>query len=313
MAEQGQAELEQPTEASIVERITRVLQPEEPEAETPEGESDQPEETKAEEETPEGTEVDPDEAFIPVTVKTEGGADEEETVSINQLRAGYMRQKDYQRKTAELARSRESQQSEIEQQISQQRQQYIEGLQVAEQALQQMVLPELMGVDIERLAREKPGEAIALQARGNKLRDTINNIRGQIQQAQQRAFAEAAAKSKQALSDPVSGLPGWGDQMYTQIINEGSKLYGFSPEEVASVVDHRMIRVLHDAMQFKQASQAKPKEQPAKPAPKVLKPGAPQGKSELRAKEVAHLNQRLQKSGSIEDAAALYLARKRNG
>jgi hypothetical protein len=71
-----------------------------------------------------------------------------------------------------------------------------------------------------------------------------------------------------------------------------------------------MIRVLHDALQFQKAKAVKPKDQ-AKAVPKVLKPGTPQGKSETQAKQEAQLRQRLQKTGSVEDAAALYLATRR--
>ncbi len=302
--------IEQPaddSEAALVDRIVKTFAPDEPEEEVEAPETEV--EAEAPEPEPEGDAVDPDAPFIPVKVKAEGGTDQDELLSINQLKSGYMMQKDYQRKTAELARARDTLTQEVEQAVSQERQSYLQGLQVAEQALLNMVVPELNGVDIEKLAQTDPAKAVAIQARAHKLNQTVQAIRGQIAQAAEQARKAQAEQSKRALSDPVSGVPGWGDQLYNQIISE-AKDYGFSTEEVANVVDHRMIRVLHDALQYRKAKTAKPKDQ-VKAVPKVLKPGTPQGKSALQAQNEAQLSNRLQKSGSIEDAAALYLARRK--
>lgn len=301
----------QPTEDEIVQRIANVLTPPEESQEEPQEiqEGEEAPEEEAQEAEPEGPAVDPDAPFIPLKFKTEGGEDKEENLSINQLKSGYMMRQDYQRKTAELARARETLTNEVETHVAQERQNYVQGLQVAEQALLAMVVPELNGIDMEQLAQSDPSKAVLLQAKAHKLSQTINGIRAQIAQANQQAMQKQAEQSIRILSDPIQGIPGWNDQLYTNIISEGAKTYGFRPEEVANVVDHRMIRVLHDAMQYRQAKAAKPVQ--AKAVPKVLKPGTPQGRSEAQAKQEALLSQRLKKSGSVEDAAALYLARRK--
>jgi predicted transposase YbfD/YdcC len=310
-------EVIQPSEADLVARIANVLTPEEApeepqEANQESSEAEEPEasETEEPEQEEEGQAVDPDAPFIPTKFKTEGGEEREETLSINQLKSGYMMRQDYQRKTAELAKARDTLTSEVEQHVAQERNNYIQGLQIAEQALMAMVVPELNGVDMEQLAQTDPSKAVLLQAKAHKLSQTVNHIRQQIAQAQQQAMHKMAEQSLRVLSDPIQGIPGWNDQLYTSIITEGAKAFGFRPEEVANVVDHRMIRVLHDALQFQKAKAVKPKDQ-AKAVPKVLKPGTPQGKSETQAKQEAQLRQRLQKTGSVEDAAALYLATRR--
>lgn len=308
----------QPEEdASLVERFARALAPEQEEA--PEPQPEHEEEAGSQPEA-EGSEpqaeadeqvVDPDAPFIPIKYKVEGGEDREETLSINQLKSGYMMRQDYQRKTAEVARARDTLTAEVESQVSQERQNYVQGLQIAEQALLAMVVPELNGVDMEQLAQSDPSKAVLLQAKAHKLSQTIGAIRQQLAQAQQQAMQKMAEQSKRALSDPVSGIQGWGEQMYSQLMNEGGRAYGFTPDEVAAVVDHRMIRVLHDAYQYRQLKAAKPKDQ-GKPAPKVIKPGVSVGKGERAAEQVAQLRQKAQKTGKWQDAAEVYLASMRN-
>lgn len=303
------------SEAELVSRINNVLNPQEEapeEVEAPETEvtAEAPqEEAPPQEEAaePEEQAIDPDAPFIPLKTKVEGGGDQEETLSINQLKAGYMMQKDYHRKTQELAKARDTLTKEVEQGISSARQEYLEGLRVAEQALISLIVPELQGVDMEKLAYENPSQAVLLQARAGKLHQSVQWIRQQRAQAEQQAAKTLSEQMERALADPISGVPGWGAAMKEQLASD-AKAYGFTPEEVSAVVDPRMFRVLHDAAQFQKAKSAKPKEQ-VRPTPKVLKPGVQQGSRELQAKNEEKLMANFKKSGSIDDGAALLLAR----
>lgn len=317
MAEQQGQAPKQPAadEASVLSRLSAFVGDPEESAEDDapdeqpetEGEAAEPEQASEEEapaQEPAGVEVDPDAPLVEITSKGDDGKDETRLWSLNEMKKGVMMERDYRRKTAEVARARDTMETEVQQQVSQTRTEYIQGLKTAEQALLALVLPELQNVDMDKLAAENPSEAMRVQVKAGKLNNAVTAIRQQLAQADQQAQTQMAQQSKRALSDPIGGIPGWGDEMYGKIIQEGAKYYGFKPEEVANVVDHRMIRALHDALQYQQAKQAKPA--PKGPAPKVIKPGAPAGSDDLRAREVTNLRQRLKKSGDLRDAAALW-------
>lgn len=100
------------------------------------------------------------------------------------------------------------------------------------------------------------------------------------------------------LADPEKG-----GAVRTDLVSAGQE-YGYSEDEIAQVMDHRALRVLHDAAQYRklQSSQKAVTEKTAKARP-VLKPGAKKrGDSRRKAHEAAA--QRARKTGSVEDVAA---------
>jgi hypothetical protein len=271
-------------------------------------------------ETPEAPEqdentitIDPDAPLFDVTVKTEGGANENLKVSLKELESGFMMQKDYQRKTAELARARESLTQEVQKMVEPERQQYVQNLQVLQQAIMTMTAPELQNINWEQIASEDPAKYVQLSAKAQRVQQTLQHIHGQMQQAQQQAIAQAAQECQRMLTDPVNGIPNWGQEVAQTIIQTGNA-YGYSAEELAQVVDYRHIKVLHELAEYRALKAAKPAvEKKVTVVPKVLRPGAPQS-GDSQAKRVNELQQRLRTSGSVKDAAALLAAqRKRNG
>jgi hypothetical protein len=321
-AQPGQA-AEQP---SVEQRLARYFSGDEPQADSqPEAEPEpQEQEQQAQDqeqpaETPEGeseaqaedaVEVDLDAPFMEITTKSEGGADEKRMWSLKEMRDGVMMKQDYQRKTAELARAREQMSQEVMRAVEPTRQQYMQQLQFMQAAVQNLVLPELQGADMEKLASESPADFVKLQARMQRAQQAFGAIQQQLTNAQQEQMQQHAVYSKQMLSDPIEGIPGWSDQMYSTIINEGAKQYRFAPEEVANVVDYRMIKVLNDALDYRKLAAAKPKiSKQVVNSPKVLKPGSARDASDAQAQEDKKLRQRLRESGDVRDAAALYAQR----
>lgn len=254
--------------------------------------------------------IDPDAELFEITVKGEGGKDETVRMSLSQMQAGVMMQQDYQRKTAELSKARDNLQKEMEEIIAPEREAYIRNLQIMQQTVLAMGSSELQNVDWESLATNDPAKYVQLVAKAQRVQQTIGQMQEMQNAAQQRAWAQQVELSKRALSDPISGIKGWGAEKYQALMREGAQAYGFRPEEVAAVVDHRMIRVLDDALAYRALQKAKPTvEKRVTVAPKVLKPGASADDSQLRAKQEGELYQRLKKSGDVKDAAALWLAR----
>ena len=126
----------------------------------------------------------------------------------------------------------------------------------------------------------------------------------QQQAARQAYLAEQAEVLKQYI--PEIADPEKGEKLKAGIMDAGIH-YGFTPEEMAGVSDARYVRALNDARKYRQLVANKQKSQSkADGVRPVVKAGAkkrPDGQAATRKK--AH--QRLQKTGSIDDALSLML------
>ena len=279
---------------------------EEPAAEAqPEAEEQPAEETPAEEE--------PDWEKLKtlkrkVRVKNESGEDEEAELTLEEMEKSVMLERDYRAKTARLAREREALQSKVKEAIEPKLKEYDEKLQIAEQAIWHSLGPELKSIDWNKLAEENPAE----WARQYQKVQNINARLAQIQQERQKIASERdnelKAQLKKQAEEAVEVLkteiPGWSNDLYGKILKTGQE-YGFKAEEVNAITDHRAIKVLHDAMKYREAK-AKPivEKRAAPQAPKVVKPGAgekPDAGAEAWDKGMAKLKQ----SGRTDDALAV--------
>jgi len=278
----------------------------EPQAAEPE-KQDQPQE-----EAPgETIEFDYEAPIFEVTVKGDDGADQSVKLSLKDLQSGYMRQADYTRKTQEVSKMREEARTQIDRAAQEAQQQYVNQLQVMQAMIGQLVAPELKNVDWQKLASEDPAEYVRLSSKAQQ----VQGMFGQMQQQQQQFMQQQQEQQKAAMAEAVEKsvdtlkreIPGWNQEVY-QTILKGGLDYGFSQEELNGVVDARVIKLLHDASKYRQL-QAKPiAEKRAVVVPKVVKPGSKQT-ANPQAKVADDAATRLRKSGRVEDAAALFLAR----
>jgi len=133
----------------------------------------------------------------------------------------------------------------------------------------------------------------------------MHQQQAQQQQAARQAYlAEQAEVLKQYI--PEIADPDKGEKLKAGIIDTGVH-YGFTPEEMAGVSDARYVRALNDARKYRQlVANRKKSQSKADGVRPVVKAGAkkrPDGQAATRKK--AH--QRLQKTGSIDDALSLML------
>lgn len=126
----------------------------------------------------------------------------------------------------------------------------------------------------------------------------------QSQAARQAYLAEQAEVLKQYI--PEIADPEKGENLKAGIMDAGIH-YGFTPEEMAGVSDARYVRALNDARKYRQLVANRQKSQSkADGVRPVVKAGAkkrPDGQAATRKKA----QQRLQKTGSIDDALSLML------
>lgn len=105
------------------------------------------------------------------------------------------------------------------------------------------------------------------------------------------AKAETATKAKQDL------------------LKAGTEIYGYSPEELRQVADHRALRVLYDAAQYRRlmsgkAVAEKRAEQPKTP---TIKPGAKVAPQQGKRAKVDQAKAQMRRTGSVDDVARFLL------
>jgi copper(I)-binding protein len=91
----------------------------------------------------------------------------------------------------------------------------------------------------------------------------LDGLRQQATQQAQAGRQQAVQASIKALTDPTTGIPGFGKELYGEIMEHSAGKYGAPREALLAITDQWAIRALHDAMQFQKA-QAKGAETTAK-------------------------------------------------
>ena len=245
-----------------------------------------------------------DTSFIPVKINGK-----EENWTLDQLKQsaagqGYINQK--MQENAAL----EKQYKQQSQALAQQQQQVLAMYQQAQQGGLQAPTPpskELFDQDPIGYMEAKLTYDEAKAAHDQQLMQLqgMHQQQAQQQQAARQAYlAEQAEVLKQYI--PEIADPKKGEMLKTEIMDTGIH-YGFTPEEMAGVSDARYVRALNDARKYRQLVANRQKSQSkADGVRPVVKAGAkkrPDGQAATRKK--AH--QRLQKTGSIDDALSLML------
>jgi hypothetical protein len=145
--------------------------------------------------------------------------------------------------------------------------------------------------------RENREKAAAIQAEQQRLSEIA-------QQEQVQQFQALKAKESEAL---IEALPAWKDPAKAKaekamLVEFGQKM-GFTPQELGNIYDHRVVLALRKAALY---DQMQAKRQGIKPVvnngPRPAKPGAAGRVSQMS--DSARANQRLAKTGRVQDAAS---------
>lgn len=179
--------------------------------------------------------ADPDaEAEQVYTVKVDG---KEFEVTETELLAGYQRQQDYTQKTQAVATERREFERQRDAEIAE-----------LKNALAYHALPTAKEPRPEDFAG-KP-EAF-MQAYGQWQQKTARQA-----EASQLLEAITAEENQRTLAREVGllekAIPEWADETtrnteFAEMVKSGSERYGFTPEEIAQVTDHRLLLLLRDA------------------------------------------------------------------
>lgn len=233
--------------------------------------------------------------------------------TVDELIKGNLRDRDYRQKTQALSSEREtykakaSEIQQFEQQLAQDRDFMI--------ALTQSIMPQkpdysMVSVDPIGYAEQKA----QYEARKEHL-DYLVGMQQQLSQKRQQEQAESIkeirAREWQATLDHLPELKD--STRLNSFVGEIQKVaadYGYSPQEIQNVgLDHRQVRVLADAIKWRNLQASKSKV-PAKVEgrPPVQRGGTRQSPDMQKARDVKVAMDRLKSSGSLQAGVAALLA-----
>lgn len=267
------------------------------------------EEPKEDEET-ERKFVESDDVYVKVKV-----GDEEHEVSVKDLRRLAGQEASLTRKGQELATARKAAEDFANLQVGV----FDKLLENAREAFKPF-----QNLDLVALARnpdvtEEQIAAIRTEAqrRWNELQFLESGLQ-EVTQASKKAVgekkAEAAKQCIEVLSDPTTGIEGWGEPLYNEMVKYAIST-GATPDILNDLTDPGMYRIIHKAMLYDRAktkvTQIKDEKKKAAPPKKIIKATKSVDKSRDRSEsgKIAAREDALRKRGHVDDAAALLEAR----
>ena len=248
------------------------------------------------------------------TVKVDG---REQQVPLSELLRGYSGQAYIQQGMKQVAQAR----TEVEQvfhALQSERQQLAQFAQAAatgQLPLQPPVMPD------EALLQTDPIGYLEARVKFDKDLAAYQQTQYQMQELQQRtAQAEEQARLAYLAEQhrqlqqiiPAFAKPETAKAMKEALIAAGTEVYGFTPEELRGVTDHRHLRVLHDAAQYRRLMAGK-KPEVAKVAPKqtattpYVKAGAKVPATAGKRAKAEQAKAQMRRTGSVDDVAKFLL------
>jgi len=284
------------------------------ESETVEAKPEGAEETVESEESDEAT---PEDEAASEDGETEQAAAQPQTVTVTvdgktreipleEAAKGYQRQEDYTRKTQALAEERKALKSEAAS-VQQERAQYAQLLTALSQQLEHVATQEpdqtLLDTDpIEYFRREKVWRDSREKLQAAQFE--AQRVQALQQQEQERSIQDIVKSSREKLLEAV---PAWKDtkrweQDKPKILEYGRSV-GFSDEELGQAYDHRAVVLLNKARLYDELV-SKKLTPVQKQTPKPLQAGS--DSSTRTVSSSTRAKQRLAKTGSVKDAAAVF-------
>ena len=241
------------------------------------------------------------------TIKVDG---EEQEVTLEELQNGYSRQRDYTRKTQELAEQRKAIEAQ-QQEVSQKDAIYSQLLPRMESTLKGELENEpdwnalyeadpIAYVREKDVWNEKKQKLQAVQAESKRIQEESNV-------EQQKKFQQFVEYGQQQL---LNLIPEWQDNKIasrekTAIKDYAMNVLGYTQQEIDAVYDYRQLIGLRNGWLYnktQQATKVKPTEKKA--AARTARPGT--SNVPKSTTPVKRAKQRLAKTGKVQDAAKLF-------
>lgn len=227
-------------------------------------------------------------------------------VSLNELKSGYSRDSDYRQKTHSLSLERKN----LEEEKGVLRQTYDTKLRELDELMQSAnsFISQGSEVDLNAMYEEDPQAAAKLDFQMRQQREHLASLRQKSEVVKQQQYNQFLNQQKQLAEQSIPELsnPQKASDLKVKMRNTLSD-YGFNDQEIGSLADHRFLKVLKDAMDYRNLKDAKPiVQKKVVNAPKVVKSGTASSESSKRSVIQSKLG-RLKKSGKIQDAHSAIL------
>jgi hypothetical protein len=260
----------------------------------------------AEQEETETIEIDPDAPLFEQELE-EDGKKVAQKLSLKELQQGYLRERDYRKKTQELARQREELPKAVAKQGQELSESYTKRLSELSAMVAKTVAADIAGKDLNQIAES--GDMFEYMRVSNRMRQ-LQELQQAIQKEQEGESAKRKEEEQHAKADRgrkmieslQRDIPDFGEPTVKRLIEVG-KDFGFDQKEVLEWDDARIVKMAH-ALSEKKTVEAKRPEIEKKVAvvTKVLKPG--QSAKSRSANDEAMA--KLRKSGRREDAVGVF-------
>ena len=228
------------------------------------------------------------------------------------LKDAVLRQKDYTQKTQQVAEERRSLEIKAET-IKAEAEFHKENFDKVVQAhALNAQLQQYAQVKWAELANADPAQYLVLDRQQRELQEAANRLNAELQQAGQ-SFQQKRTELKQkaqakCIEELKRDFKDFGPELLKSLDDTG-KSFGFTGEELASIADPRMVRVLHAAMQYKKLQGSKSlvekKVQDARPVQVRSSRSAPTTHANAQLQQ---LRDQSKKTGKTADTEA-YLAK----
>lgn len=235
-------------------------------------------------------------------------------VPLSELKKGTLREADYTRKTMALAEQRKAFEEQAKTRLATLDQNLIQVGEVM-RAAEQQLMTEFESINWNELEQYDPGMFAAQRQKYGERYNHIQRMKANAIQAyeQQKAMAserlakEIVPKEREAL---LTAIPGWRDPAKARDeqakVGEILQKTGYTPDELESLHDHRLVVLAYKAMQYDAIQSKAPGiKEKVKTLPKVLKAKGAKPKVTAEQAKANDLRQRLRKFGNPEDAREL--------
>jgi hypothetical protein len=174
-------------------------------------------------------------------------------------------------------------------------------------------MQQLETIDLSALDNNDPGALARLSLEFNQLQAAKSRIEGQYQQ-NLRTMQDEETKAFQAKREHVekhasTRIKGWGPEHWKKL-SDYAVSKGVPPPNLQGITEPWMVDILDDAAFGHAMRQAKPHQlKRVETTQKTLKPGAAGNPKSAANLTIANATTRLNKTGKVDDAASLLLAR----
>jgi hypothetical protein len=194
----------------------------------------------------------------------------------------------------------------------------IEGITQIGQVLEQELVGEYNSIDWNRLRTEDPTQWTVLRQEYAEKAQKVSQAQELIQQETQRIAGQASEEQEKSMSNYLTHQrnemilknPDWADKekrltALGEMKTFMADTYGYAPDDMDNVMDHRLIEVIKDAKAYRSGKKAAV-EKKVKKVPKFQKPGATKQRSAslTKARAVKAKKAAVKKSGGSLQSVA---------